>query len=288
MNKIEISCDAGLGNRLGSIVSGLEVARICNLEPIICWRHSHSCFAKFFDLFETSLEIKENFPDVYDSEEDLSSYTVVEPNFDVEDGSIPIGSNIISHNESNILEKIKSSELPILYWCTEIPEYLDRASTIKNLLQIKPKKQIIDNVANFIEQNKIDSNVIGIHIRKTDKTIVKEKYWIDVILSNPDKRFFICSDSQKAEDKFRSLPNTILYPKKEYVTKRRDHKPWKIFKKGKMIKSNTLRSSGSVIEALHDLLILSHTDIQCRHEMKYSTFLHFAKYYNAIIKEIMN
>ena len=51
MNKIEISCDAGLGNRLGSIVSGLEVARICNLEPIICWRHSHSCYAKFSDLF---------------------------------------------------------------------------------------------------------------------------------------------------------------------------------------------------------------------------------------------
>jgi len=241
MNKIEIRCGGGLGNRLSTIIGGLEIAKICRLQPIISWCPSHSCFAKFSDLFDTSIE--------------------------VEDDDI---------------------NLPILYSITHIPEYLDLTSTIQNLLQLRPKKEIIGNVSNFVSQNNIDSNVIGIHIRKTDYNI-NESTWINLVSSNPSKRFFICSDCQKTESKFKSFPNTIILPKTEYVTKRFSDQPWRMkdfLHKGKSYDYNVSRSSRSVIEALHDLLILSHTDIQTTTE--YSTFLHLAKYYKSILDKVMN
>ena len=241
MNKIEIRCGGGLGNRLSTIIGGLEIAKICRLQPIISWCPSHSCFAKFSDLFDTSIEVEDD-----------------------------------------------DTNLPILYSITHIPEYLDLTSTIQNLLQLRPKKEIIGNVSNFVSQNNIDSNVIGIHIRKTDYNI-NESTWINLVSSNPSKRFFICSDCQKTESKFKSFPNTIILPKTEYVTKRFSDQPWRMkdfLHKGKSYNFNVSRSSRSVIEALHDLLILSHTDIQITTE--YSTFLHLAKYYKSILDKVMN
>ena len=241
MNKIEIRCGGGLGNRLSTIIGGLEIAKICRLQPIISWCPSHSCFAKFSDLFDTSIEVEDD-----------------------------------------------DTNLPILYSIPLIPEYLDLTSTIQNLLQLRPKKEIIGNVSNFVSQNNIDSNVIGIHIRKTDYNI-NESTWINLVSSNPSKRFFICSDCQETESKFKSFPNTIILPKTEYVTKRFSDQPWRMkgfLHKGKSYNFNVSRSSRSVIEALHDLLILSHTDIQTTTE--YSTFLHLAKYYKSILDKVMN
>ena len=241
MNKIEIRCGGGLGNRLSTIIGGLEIAKICRLQPIISWCPSHSCFAKFSDLFDTSIEVEDD-----------------------------------------------DTDLPILYSIPLIPEYLDLTSTIQNLLQLRPKKEIIGNVSNFVSQNNIDSNVIGIHIRKTDYNI-NESTWINLVSSNPSKRFFICSDCQETESKFKSFPNTIILPKTEYVTKRFSDQPWRMkdfLHKGKSYNFNVSRSSRSVIEALHDLLILSHTDIQTTTE--YSTFLHLAKYYKSILDKVMN
>ena len=272
MNKIDIDCVGGLGNRLSSLIGGLEIANVCELHPVIHWHPSHSCFAKFSDLFDTSLEIKEvsDFADSYDFTEYLSSHTVVVP--DVPD----------------ILEKVKSSKLPILHFNPKIPQYLDIASTVQNLLQLKPKKEIIDNVSCFVSQSNIDSNVIGVHIRKTDHSDIRktknERLWYDTVLSHPSQRFFICSDSQETENKFASLSNTIVLPKNEYVTKRFDGQPWRI-REGK-VKYNVSRSSGSVIEALHDLLILSHTNIQTT--SRNSSFLHFATYYGSILKDVMH
>ena len=241
MDKIEIRCGGGIGNRLSTVIGGLEIAKICNLQPIINWCPAHSCFAKFYDLFDSSIE--------------------------VEDDDI---------------------NLPILYSISDIPEYLDLTSVIQNLLQLRPKKKIIDNVSNFVSQNNINSNVIGIHIRKTDCD-TNEGTWIDLVSSNPNKRFFICSDSQETENKFATFSNTIILPKNEYVTKRFSDQPWRMKDftyKGHPYEFNVSRSTGSIIEALQDLLILSHTDIQTTSE--YSSFLHLAKYYNTILEKIMN
>lgn len=166
----------------------------------------------------------------------------------------------------------------------QIPNDFDVTRTVNHLLKLKPKREILDKVSGFVNQYNIDSNVLGLHIRKTDSSEeVDVNFWIDTILSNPSKRYFVCSDSEVEENKFKCFPNVIVHPKQEYVRKRWRDKPW-IFsnEEGK----NVVRSKESVIEGLHDLLILSHTNIQDTN--KYSTFLQLAKYYQTILDKVMN
>tara|TARA_X000000950_G_scaffold265180_1_gene339183 strand:- start:23 stop:805 length:783 start_codon:yes stop_codon:yes gene_type:complete len=240
---IEIRCGGGLGNRLSTLIGGLEIAKIRNLQPEVIWKPVHSCYAKATSLFDTSLKFN-NF-----------------------------GQNI-----------------NIIHSNPKIPEYVDLTSTIQNLLQIKPKKYIIEKVSDFINRYNIDSNVIGIHIRKTDFVEdIDINFWVDTVMSNPSKRYFVCSDEEKVESKFNCFPNVIVHPKKEYVIKRIYDQPWIVKDyeyKGKLLQYNVSRSKQSVMEALCDLLILSHTDIQ--DTSKYSTFLHLAKYYKTILDKVMN
>ena len=235
---IEITCGGGLGNRIINLICGLESAQISNQEPIISWPTSSACRASSSDLFDSTLQIKEE--------------------------------------EQNL--KIKYAKQ------YQIPEGFNITRTVNHLLKLKPKREIIDKVSGFVNQYNIDSNVIGLHIRKTDSSEgVDINFWINTILSNPSKRYFVCSDSEAEENKFKCFPNVIVHPKQEYAIKRWRRRPW-IYSNNKG--KNVLRSKESVIEALHDLLILSHTNIQDTN--KYSTFLQLAKYYNSIIKDIMN
>ena len=243
---IEIKCCGGLGNRLINLIGGLESAKIRNLAPIISWTVGPSCYAKVSDLFDTSLEIKEEVQNIPNSK---------------------------TYKHKN-----------------QIPKDLDLTSTIEHLLKLKPKREIIDRVSGFIDQHNIDSNVTGLHIRKTDYVEdIDINFWIDTVMAYPSKRYFVCSDEEKVEDRFRPFPNTIVLQKKEYPTKKWKDEPWILkdfYWKGVKKDFNVSRSLTSVIEAFHDLLILSHTDIQ--DTSKYSTFLHLAKYYKTILDKVMN
>lgn len=283
MNTILIDCGGGLGNRLGALISGLQVAKICNLSPVINWYTDNSCECDFSKLFNTTLEVsKLSKKEILDK---TKNYTIV-----ATDKHIPIYgfSNIVEHNKSTI-QKIKSSNSPIFYTHNKLPKYLSVQNTIQNLLDISPRKEIVDNVRNFVDQHKIDSNVVGIHIRKTDLNLVNEDTYVQTVLNNPNKRFFVCSDSQEAESKFSSFSNVIIQPKKEFVTKLVVDQNWKMKNyidiAGEQKKYNVQRSANSVIEALQDMLILSHTNIE--RTSRHSSFLQFAVYYGLIVKEVI-
>tara|TARA_E500000081_G_scaffold138634_1_gene154196 strand:- start:356 stop:1171 length:816 start_codon:yes stop_codon:yes gene_type:complete len=270
MSRIMIECRGGLGNRLGSLVSGLQVAKQCNLTPMINWTRHNTCDCPFEDLFQTNIDVFSIL------NHDLDLYTTVSHQ----------GATDIKHNKrtiSNILESNK----PIFYFNDEIPKYLDPTITTKNLLQFKPKRQILDNVKNFVSTNQIDNNTQGLHIRKTDLDLVNEDSWIPIVEKNPKQKFFVCSDSKHAEEKFSKYSNVVTKSKSSYVEKFIDDK-WKTSffdADGNKARYNVNRSRDSVIQALEDLLILSHTDIQ--RTSRHSSFLRFAFFYKNLLKEIM-
>ena len=53
---INIMCDGGLGNRLGSLFGGLYYAKINNRIPKIYWPQNNWCGCKFDDLFDVDIE----------------------------------------------------------------------------------------------------------------------------------------------------------------------------------------------------------------------------------------
>lgn len=274
MNSILIECRGGLGNRLGSLVSGLQVAKQCNLHPIINWPRHNTCDCDFLDLFETNLEVTSVL------NHNLNLYSVVS-HHEEHKGKIDI-----PHNKQTI-PSINSSTKPIFYFHDEIPKYLDTTITIKNLLQFLPKNQIRKNVKQFVETHNINDSTKGLHIRKTDLDLVNEDNWIPVVQNTPNQQFFVCSDSKSAEDKFAKFSNVIVKSKTSYVEKLIDDK-WKtsfIDPEGKPARYNVNRSRDSVIQALEDLLILSHTSIERTN--RHSSFLRFAFFYKRLLKGIM-
>ncbi len=270
MNRILIECRGGLGNRLGSLVSGLEVSKQCGLVPYINWTKHNTCDCAFEDLFETNIEVFSIL------KHDLNRYSVVSHQ------STPN----IPHNKRT-LSNIRQSAKPIFYEHDEIPKYLEPLLTIRNLLRVLPKKEIRTNVKDFVQEHNIDDSVKGLHIRKTDLNLVNEDSWLPVVKENPNQKFFVCSDSKTAEEKFAKFPNVITKSKTSYVEKYIDD-TWKTSftdADGNPARYNVNRSRDSVIQALEDLLILSHTTIE--RTSRKSSFLRFAFFYKSLLKEMM-
>jgi hypothetical protein len=270
MKRILIECRGGLGNRLGSLVSGLQVANQCNLTPYINWTKHNTCDCAFEDLFETNIDVSSIL------KHDFDRYSVVSHQ----------GTPDIPHNKRT-LSNIQQSTKPIFYYHDEIPKYLNTPLTVRNLLKFLPKQQIRKNVRQFVQEHQIDDSVKGLHIRKTDLNLVNEDSWLPVVESNPNQKFFVCSDSKDAEQKFSKFPNVITKSKTSYVEKFIDDK-WKTSftdADGNPARYNVNRSRDSVVQALEDLLILSHTSIE--RTSRHSSFLRFAFFYKGLLKEIL-
>jgi len=284
MNKILIECGGGLGNRLGGLVSGLQVAEQCNLHPIVNWARHTTCDCDFDELFDTKTFYAKNIKITKDTNPDLSSYDVVRPS----KWLIETNNNTVFHDKRT-LQNIKNLNNSIYYYSNSIPIYLNGQNTIKKLLEFIPRKEILKKVKKFVSYNNINNSVKGLHIRKTDLNLVDENKYIPIVRSNTNTRFFICSDSKEAEDKFQPYSNAIIKEKSFYVKKLFDNSAWR-FKKGidndgNARKYNVNRSSDSVVEALVDMLILSHTDIE--DTSRHSSFLRFSKYYKTLLSDVM-
>jgi len=279
MNKIIIHCGGGLGNRLGGLVAGLQVAELCNLTPVVNWPKHNTCDCIFENLFEKSFDVRTEI--LSDLLIDAKKYTIVshlKPLFEY--------NNVIGHNKQT-LNLIKKSDKPIIFYNDEIPKYLDFQLTINQLKKFKPIKPIRETVKKFVKDNNISTKVVGLHIRKTDLNLVNENVYVDQVSKNPNTRYFICSDSKQAEQKFKYFNNTIIKNKTDYVEKLIDDR-WKtsfIDADGNAAKYNVQRSNDSVVQALEDMLILSHTNIE--KTSRHSSFLKFALHYQNFINEII-
>jgi hypothetical protein len=156
-----------------------------------------------------------------------------------------------------------------------LPSYISQDSIKDILLGLVVSSDIIDKANSFIEKNGIDKNVTGLHVRKidppemrTNRFFIPTDFYLQIVKNNPDKKYFICSDSKEIEDSFKTYPNVLLYSKDTYPT----------------YNSNsdiTYRSFLSVVEAFVDILILSRTTI-FNTSIQMSSFCQVANYYSNI------
>ena len=175
-----------------------------------------------------------------------------------------------------------NDEKPILYYHNILPNFAGKSDIAKGIkfLNINPK--ILVEAYSFCVRNKIDDSVLGLHIRKTDfgNTVNDEELF--KIVSNSDRKFFVCSDDSDVNDRFSMLKNCSVYKKKTFPTKMIENGSWNQLTtddQGRIYNFNINRSSDSVIEALIDLLILSKTThILTSH----STFLKMSMIFKAV------
>jgi len=218
MKKLIIYTCGGISNRIFPIVSGIEFAKMTNRELYVYWPVDRACPAKFHDLYKTPLNIVEEdfLNDLNDKSTEYHSKYMdsIENDFVFFQRSylmdkfkrnlLSIGSTIRDTNSENILF-VSNNFLEI------IPKQINE----KKLKELKIADDCNTIVENFIKQEGINSNTIGIHIRGTDFKSYSNNV-IDKIRSlftDNEQRFYICSDDENIEKNIINIFHNVIYRK---------------------------------------------------------------------------
>lgn len=262
MSKVFIYCDGGFGNRFNSLISGLFLAWACNKEPLIIWPQTRWNEAAFDDIFESNLKIfdtfnKDTFFFTYDP------INIVHWN--------PWGANVEQHNCMGIYMPINyflsgKEDKNIMFYTSVICPWVDINNLKPILDQIPFKSDINIEVEKFITSNFNNKEFYGLHARGTDHAYkIDEEQFINLINNNKDKLYFVCSDENSIETKFsEQCSNVRVYNKTQYVELLDPTGGWNTLTKdewGHQFAFNVKRPKQSVIEAMIDLLILSHSEV---------------------------
>lgn len=275
-NKIVyILCDGGLGNRVFSLIGGLQLSKILNYDYKIIWPKTRWCDCDIKFLFDIS---EKKIVGGQLSELIKSNNISLIVSHDVHESiNIPqINSNPINGVDKNFFIPHQN----ILYNNNRVPDYISELESLQILSTLKINEIILDRVKSFVKSNNISKDTLGIHLRRTDCPIPDgdEKYE-EIIRSNKNKNFFLCSDEEIYEDKFRENFSNVITRKKYFHVEKISEGGWV---DGQTYNVN--RGQNAVIEGFVDLLILSKTNLShdTKNEFFLSTFFKLAKLYNKL------
>ncbi len=247
MKDLIIYCDGGFGNRYGTLLGGLFIARLHNLRPIINWRETSQCRASFNDIFEN----EQQFSIINSPLEEFNEYVLIMHDNFIK-GKAFYSANAFSTFWS--LGKITIDEDKLLYNNNWLPRCMNESEFLSVGNSLNFKKDIQNSADDFAKETLINVNVTGVHLRATDFNVSVPNFSREfvIIMENPDTRYFVLSDDKTIENKFNQFENVVVRKKVFYVEKVNETSTWC---------NNIERSRESVIESLIDLLILSKTKI---------------------------
>lgn len=266
---LTVFCDGGLGNRLGSLVGGLLVARQLHITDIhICWPDNNWCGCLFEDLFDNQEFQVSNktINDVFVSGTD--QVFLIHENQTGSDLGLQLSQSLES---VNYLSTITNN---VVYYHNKIAPYMDADAVTQIAKTLTPTHAIAQQVTKFCETNLIDKSVTGLHLRKTENFRLDEEKLYRRVSANRTQKYFVCSDDQATEQRFGALPNVVYWPKTSYVEKlvEGDWLAETVDADGRRYNYNINRPRQSVIEAFVDMLILSRTTIQFTVKSSFSRF----------------
>lgn len=271
-----IDCNGGLGNRIRSLCSGLYLYEAAELPFVILWPKNPRCDASYTDLFDPiALAFDQEVIDL------LPRYSRLvcllhEPYQEY------LLSNT-SPREFNCLEQILEffdlhKGLAILFSENNFLAFMSENDKKKSISRIGFNQEIRLRFEEVLA--KFPKNFYGVHLRGTDfpgTAPIREIY--QLIESNRDASFFVCSDEYSIEKQLGNFKNVYIHEKKHYVQKIGPgdwNSPVDI--RGINYSSNVFRSGESLIEACVDLLLLSRSEII---NTSTSSFLEIARYFKA-------
>jgi hypothetical protein len=255
MEKFVISSNGGgLGNRIKGLATILRLADKFDKTPLLHWPKNVLMGCDFSEIFDLSIkEISEK--DVEKIKEDNWEFYR-----DWRD-------NINSNKKFQIFQCWRFLALPgeiekkfaktypslkgnnIDFEFERIPEKIKK-SILSYLKRIKPKKNILKRVDNFLKGEDF-GNIVGVHVRRTDFKNSPDgrgnistndlffKRIEEILKKNPKKKFFLCTDSEETQNLFKKkFKEKIIHTKK---------KNW------------DMSSHEASLDSLADLLILSKT-----------------------------
>ncbi len=262
--KIYVFCDAGLGNRINALAFGKHIAAKLGMEMVVYWPTNNWFGAEYQDIFENNVNVINQPIHLID----FKSMNCIGVLHD----EIPrqfmggIDTRFISDfsTESSFFEFITDSKKDLFLHTVLIPSWLSGIEYGQSLRSIKFNRRVINAAGSFI--GTIPRNgFYGLHLRRTDLTAgLDDSEIFDLISSNPNSEFFVCSDCQNAERLANLHPNCRSYPKRSYVQKRAQDASWNALTNddsGRQYHGNIIRGAQASFEGAIDLLVLAHSTV---------------------------
>lgn len=258
---MHIYCDGGFGNRFNGLISGLILAKEAGLKPLVVWPLNNWCGAGFADLLTNDFDVVERELVTYVPEASKFHFFMTEDHLGM---GVANKSPLELKSLEQAVAYMRSDNRDIYYHTPLIPSYLASNAVFEQAQKMIFQPDIVRMADSFIRGNSLKT-FYGIQIRKTDFGIggADDKNLYDLVKSSRDKNFFVCSDDKDVEERFSALPNVCIYPKRAHVKKMVDGE-WNDLTadfSGRTYPCNVDRSADSVVDALVDLLVLSHSEI---------------------------
>jgi len=258
---MHIYCDGGFGNRFNGLISGLIFAKEAGLKPIVVWPRNNWCGAGFTDLLTNEFDVVERELVSYVPEASKFHFFMTEDHLGM---GVSNASPLALPSLAQAVAYLRSDHRNVYYHTPLIPSYLDPTEVLKTVKKLNFQPNIV-RIADEFRRKHALKKYYGIQIRKTDfgSDGADDKNLHDLVKSSQEKMFFVCSDDKSVEEQFSLLPNVCVYPKRAHVEKMVDGE-WNDFTadfSGRKYPCNVNRSADSVIDAIVDLLVLSHSEI---------------------------
>jgi hypothetical protein len=275
-SKVNIAyCDGGLGNRFASLLFAYATQRKNSVPWVIAWPKNNWCGASFDALFDSDLKWNDTEITAYSRFSSDYTFMLHENPSGAITGDIYDQKNLASYGD---LSRILSLGRPVFYAANLIPPFMSSVDFVDLEAVIRPSGKTLESVKDFLRGQDVNNQVKGLHIRMTDfRSNLNLDDLFMKVANSPNQRYFLCTDSQAANDRFSSLANCITYPKTDYPQKLRSDLDWNGLiedSSGRRFPFNVNRNEAAVINGWIDLLILSMTNII---QTSNSTFLSLAQ-----------
>lgn len=262
--KIYVFCDAGLSNRINALTFGKHVAAKMGMELVVYWPTNNWFGAEYHDIFESDSNVI-NQPIHLIDFESMNCVGVLHDEIPHQFmGSID--TRLISDfpTENSFFEFITDSKKNLFLHTVLIPMWFSGIEYEQSLKSIKFNRRVINAAESFIGTIP-RKGFYGLHLRRTDLIAgLDDSEIFDLISSNPESEFFVCSDCQNAERLANLHPNCRSYPKRSYVQKRAQDAPWNALTNddsGRQYHGNIIRGAQASFEGAIDLLVLAHSTV---------------------------
>jgi hypothetical protein len=272
-----VLCDGGLANRLNALVFALILRKKFGHAWRISWPINNWCGAALGDLFVPPMAV-DALPLSHYRQHSSVLMLMQENQLD-----FPAERLVLHHHLTSYDAWREYLDRPdgIVYFHNLIPSWVPAADVHAALQELQLNAEIAQRARQFVEQHRIDAQVIGVHIRKTDfGDKVNDGALFEQVKASP-RAHFVCSDAAEVNQRFGALPNCAVFEKTAFPEKRAKDAAWLHWtadEDGRSFPYNIERSAASVVEGLIDLLILSRCELV---PTSASTFLSMARLFRA-------
>jgi len=277
MRELMVYCDGGFGNRFNALVSGLVLARELQLTPNVIWPVNNWCGAAFDELFDSPLQAHNRELASFMVERERYHYLIVEDRLGL--ATAWVSPLHLSHWD-DVHAYANASVQDLFFYTALIPPFMAAEVIAQQVRELRFRAAIVEQANGFLAQQGLGQQLgdyLGVQIRKTDfgANGADDDNLFALLQQCPHKRFFVCSDDKAVEQRFSTLPNVVVFPKRAHVEKRVEGQ-WTTVTadhSGRLYPCNVTRSGASVQDAVVDLLVLSRSQIV---KTSNSTFLNTA------------